>query len=33
MKKQPTFCQLKYLIEHTAALMQWVDNVEQYDDV
>ena len=29
IKKQPNFfCQLKYLIQHTVALVQQIDNVE-----
>ena len=31
--KHSTFCQLKYLIECTVALIQQVDNVEQCYDV
>ena len=32
-KINPTFCQLKHLIEHTVALIQQVDNVEQCNDI
>ena len=33
LKGNPTFHQLKYLIEHKVALIQQVGNIEQCDDV
>ena len=32
-KSNPTFSPVKFLIDHTVALIQQVDNVEQYNDV
>ena len=32
-KGQPDFCQLKYLIKCTVALIQQVDSIEQCSDV
>ena len=32
-KSNPIFCQLKYLIEGTVALMQQVDSIEHCSDI